>query len=55
LGFIAVKRHHGQGSSYEGHHLIGVYISEFSTLSWQETRQGASQLDAGEGAESSIS
>lgn len=31
---IAVKRHHGQGSSYKGKHLMGwLMVSEFSPLS----------------------
>ena len=27
LGFKAVKRHHDQGNSYEGEHLIGTVLS----------------------------
>jgi hypothetical protein len=37
--FIAVKRHHGQGSSYKGQHLIGagLQVLRFGPLSsWQE-------------------
>ena len=43
LGFIAVKRHHDQGNSYKGKHLIGagLYNSEGQSviiMMWQRGR-----------------
>jgi hypothetical protein len=37
-GFIAVNRHHDQGNSYKGQHLIraGLQVQRFSPLSRQE-------------------
>ena len=56
--FIAVKRHHDRGSSYQGQHLIGAGLqfqrfNPFST--WQEAWWHAGKYGAGEGAESSMS
>jgi hypothetical protein len=54
---MAVKRHHDQGNSYKGKHLIGagLQFQSFSPLSsWQEAWQHANRLGAG-GAESSTS
>jgi hypothetical protein len=52
---IAVKRHHDQGNSYKGQHLIGagLQVQRFSPLSsrW-EAWQHPGRHDAGEGAES---
>jgi hypothetical protein len=53
-----VKRHHGQGSSYKGIHLIGagLEVQRFSPLSsWQETGRLADSHGAAEGVETSIS
>jgi hypothetical protein len=51
LGFIAVKRHHDQGSSYKGKHLIeaGLQFWRFSPLSsWQEAWRHAGRHGASE-------
>ena len=54
---ISIKRHHDQGDSYKGQHLIGAGLKfhRFSLLSEQEACQHAGRHGAGEGAESSIS
>ena len=47
---IAVKRHHDQGNSYKGQHLIGAGL-HFQTcsplLSWQEAWQNPGRHGAG--------
>jgi hypothetical protein len=57
LGFSGVKRHHDQGKSYKGQHLIGAsfQFQRFNPLSsWQEAWQHAGRHGAG-GSESSTS
>ena len=52
--FTAVNRHHDQGKSYKGQHLIGagLQFQRFSPLSsWQEAWQPAGSDGAGEGGE----
>jgi hypothetical protein len=58
LGFGAGNRHHDQGNSYKGKHLIGagLQFQRFSPLlSWWEARQRAGKHGSGEKAESSTS
>ena len=55
---MAVNRHHDQGNSYEGQHLIGAGLQaqRFSPLSsWQEAGQHPGRQGAGEGAKNFIS
>jgi hypothetical protein len=55
---IAEERHHDQGNSYKGQHLIGadLKVQRFSPLSsWQEAQQCPGRHDVGEGAKSSTS
>ena len=55
---IAVKRHHDQGNSHKGQHLIGaglLFLRFSSLLSWWEIWQHAGRHGAGEEAESSTS
>ena len=50
LGFVAVKRHHDQGNTYKGKHLIGagLQVQKFSPLlSGQETWQCADRHGPG--------
>jgi hypothetical protein len=57
LGFNDVKRHHDQGNSYEGKHLIGagLQFQRFGPVSsWWEAWKQVGRHDAGEGAENSI-
>ena len=49
-GFIAMKRHHDQGKSYKGLHLIGagLQVQRFSPLSsWWEAWQHPGRHGAG--------
>jgi hypothetical protein len=53
-GFIAMKRHHDQGKSYKGLHLIGagLQVQRFSPLSsWWEAWQHPGRHGARGGAE----
>jgi hypothetical protein len=55
LGLVAMKRHYGQGKSYESKYLIGVGLQfqRFNPLSsLQEAWQHPSRCGAGDGAES---
>jgi hypothetical protein len=55
---VSMKRHHDQGNSHKGKHLIwaGLQVLSFNSLSsWWEIWQCASRHGAGEGAESSTS
>ena len=55
---IAMKRHHDQGNSYKGQHLIGAgfqFQRFYTLLSWQKAWHHLGRHDAGEGAESSTS
>jgi hypothetical protein len=55
---IAVKRHHDQGNSYKGQHLIeaGLQFHRFSPLSsWREAWQCPGRHGAGDGIERSTS
>jgi hypothetical protein len=54
---IAVKRHHDQGNSYKGKHLIGagLHFKRFNPLSYQEAWQHPGTHGAGAGTESSAS
>jgi hypothetical protein len=57
LSFTATNRHHDQGNSYKGQHLIGagLRVQRFNPLSsGQETQQCPGRHSAG-GAESSTS
>ena len=50
---IAVKRHHDQGNSYKGKHLIAasLQVQRFSPLSsWKKVWQHTSRLGDGKGA-----
>jgi hypothetical protein len=56
LAFIAVKKHHDQGNSNKGKHLIGagVKVQRFSSLtSWWDALQHAGKLEDGERVERS--
>jgi hypothetical protein len=58
LGFTGVKRHHDQGNSYKGKHLIGagLQFQRFGPLSsWWEAWQHSHRHGVEGGAESSTS
>jgi hypothetical protein len=48
-GFTAVNRHHDQGKSYKGQHLIGagLQVQKFSPLSSRQ-KHGSIQADMGQ-------